>query len=101
MRVGEVQLDRKYGARSFGPRHLEGDGHHAEGHLGRQAGNGRHAWPRRGPWLYSRLLNAQFGAHLKVISCYPGLAEVLLAVENGELDGVSGTSWYGLKSSRG
>jgi tripartite-type tricarboxylate transporter receptor subunit TctC len=56
--------------------------------------------PGGGPWFYSRLLNAMFGTKLKVISGYPGLAEVLLAIENGELDGVAGTTWYGLKASR-
>src|SRR6185312_840001 len=31
---------------------------------------------------------------------YPGMAEVLLAIERGELDGVAGTTWDSLKSTR-
>ena len=57
--------------------------------------------PGGGPWFYSRALNALFGAKLKVVSGYPGVAEVLMAIENGELDGVAGTTWSGLKATKG
>jgi tripartite-type tricarboxylate transporter receptor subunit TctC len=56
--------------------------------------------PGGGPWFYSRILNNLFGANLKVISGYPGIAEVLLSIENGELDGVAGTSFYSTSSLR-
>ncbi len=57
--------------------------------------------PGGGPWFYSRALNALFGAKLRVVSGYPGVAEVLLAIEKGELDGVAGTTWSGLKATKG
>jgi tripartite-type tricarboxylate transporter receptor subunit TctC len=56
--------------------------------------------PGGGPFFYSKALNALMGAKLKIISGYPGLAQVMLAVEGGELDGIAGSTWNGLKASR-
>jgi tripartite-type tricarboxylate transporter receptor subunit TctC len=56
--------------------------------------------PGGSPWLYSRALNALFGTHLQIISGYPGVAQVYLAIENGELDGLAGVTWNGLTASR-
>lgn len=39
------------------------------------------------------LLNSIAGTKLKIVSGYPGTAEVLLAMERGELDAVSDLSW--------
>ena len=47
-----------------------------------------------------RALNSLMGAKLHFISGYPGMAEVLLAIERGELDGVAGTTWDALKATR-
>jgi tripartite-type tricarboxylate transporter receptor subunit TctC len=44
------------------------------------------------PWFYSRVLNTLLGAKMTVISGYPGMAEVLLGIENSELDGVAGVT---------
>ena len=52
------------------------------------------------PWFYSRALNMLMGAKLQVISGYPGMPEVMLAVENGELDGIAGLNWDTLKTQR-
>jgi tripartite-type tricarboxylate transporter receptor subunit TctC len=57
--------------------------------------------PGGGPWFYSRGLNALFGTKMNIVTGYPGVAEVLLAIENGEVDGVAGTTWSGLKATRG
>ena len=40
------------------------------------------------------------GTRFKVVTGYPGNAEMLLAVERGELDGNAGTSWISLVSIR-
>jgi tripartite-type tricarboxylate transporter receptor subunit TctC len=56
--------------------------------------------PGGNPWFYARALNSLMGAKLHIISGYPGMAEVLLAIERGELDGVAGTTWDALKATR-
>ncbi len=56
--------------------------------------------PGGGPFFYSKALNALMGAKMKIISGYPGLVQVMLAVEGGELDGIAGSTWTGLKASR-
>jgi tripartite-type tricarboxylate transporter receptor subunit TctC len=50
------------------------------------------------PDVYALLLKNAFGAKLKLISGYPGTADILLAVERGELGGLCGWSWSTLKS---
>lgn len=48
--------------------------------------------------VYPNVLRSVFGAKLKLITGYPGTAEILLAVERGELGGLCGWSWSTLKS---
>jgi len=48
--------------------------------------------------VYPNVLRNVFGAKLKLITGYPGTADILLAVERGELGGLCGWSWSTLKS---
>jgi len=48
--------------------------------------------------VYPNVLKSVFGAKLKLITGYPGTAEILLAIERGELGGMCGWSWSTLKS---
>ena len=48
--------------------------------------------------VYPNVLRSVFGARLKLITGYPGTADILLAVERGELGGLCGWSWSTLKS---
>jgi tripartite-type tricarboxylate transporter receptor subunit TctC len=48
--------------------------------------------------VYANVLRSVFNAKLKLISGYPGTADILLAVERGELGGLCGWSWSSLKS---
>jgi tripartite-type tricarboxylate transporter receptor subunit TctC len=48
--------------------------------------------------VYANVLRSVFGAKLKLITGYPGTADILLAVERGELGGLCGWSWSSLKS---
>jgi tripartite-type tricarboxylate transporter receptor subunit TctC len=48
--------------------------------------------------VYANVLHSVFNAKLKLISGYPGTADILLAVERGELGGLCGWSWSTLKS---
>jgi tripartite-type tricarboxylate transporter receptor subunit TctC len=48
--------------------------------------------------VYANVLRSVFNAKLKLISGYPGTADILLAVERGELGGLCGWSWSTLKS---
>jgi tripartite-type tricarboxylate transporter receptor subunit TctC len=50
--------------------------------------------------IYAMLLKNLFGAKLKLVSGYPGSAEIMLALERGELDGRAAFSWSSLKSSK-
>lgn len=45
------------------------------------------------PTIFTLTLNALLGTRLKLIPAYPGMNEILLAMESGELDGVAGYSW--------
>ena len=49
------------------------------------------------PDVFSAVLKNAFGARLKLVSGYPGSAEVALAIERGEVDGRVGGSWSSLK----
>lgn len=51
-------------------------------------------------WLYSRALKSLFGSNLNIISGYPGTAEVFLGIEKGEVDGIAGITWNGIRSLR-
>jgi tripartite-type tricarboxylate transporter receptor subunit TctC len=48
--------------------------------------------------VYANVLRSVFNAKLKLISGYPGTADILLAIERGELGGLCGWSWSTLKS---
>jgi tripartite-type tricarboxylate transporter receptor subunit TctC len=48
--------------------------------------------------VYANVLRNVFNAKLRLISGYPGTADILLAVERGELGGLCGWSWSTLKS---
>jgi len=45
------------------------------------------------PQIFAVTLNAILKTKLKIISGYPGMNEILLGMEKGELDGVTGYSW--------
>ena len=46
----------------------------------------------------ARLLNATIGAKFKIVSGYPGQANVLLAMESGEIQGTADWSWSEIRS---
>ncbi len=48
--------------------------------------------------VYANVLRSVFNAKLKLITGYPGTADILLAIERGELGGMCGWSWSTLKS---
>jgi tripartite-type tricarboxylate transporter receptor subunit TctC len=48
----------------------------------------------------ARLLNAVIGARFKVVSGYAGLADVQLAMERGELQGIADWSWANIKERK-
>jgi len=45
----------------------------------------------------ARLLNATIGSKFKIVSGYPGQADVLLAMERGEIQGTADWSWSDIK----
>jgi ABC-type phosphate/phosphonate transport system substrate-binding protein len=48
--------------------------------------------------VFPYVLNGVIGSKFKVVTGYPGNADMLLAVERGEVDGNAGTSWISLVS---
>ncbi len=50
------------------------------------------------PDVYAALLKHTFGAKLRLVTGYPGTAEIALALERGEIDGRASWSWSSLKS---
>jgi len=50
------------------------------------------------PDVYAALLKNSFGVKLKLVTGYPGTAEIALALERGEIDGRASWSWSSLKS---
>jgi tripartite-type tricarboxylate transporter receptor subunit TctC len=50
--------------------------------------------------IFALVLKNLFGARMKIISGYPGGAEVSKAIETGEVDGRCGWSWSGVKASK-
>jgi tripartite-type tricarboxylate transporter receptor subunit TctC len=52
------------------------------------------------PDIFSTVMRNAFGVKLKLVSGYPGTAEVALAVERGEIDGRCGWSWSSLKLTK-
>ena len=52
------------------------------------------------PDIYALLLKNAFGSKLKLISGYPGTAEIAIALERGEVDSRASWSWTSLKALR-
>ena len=50
------------------------------------------------PDVYAALLKNSFGAKLRLVTGYPGTAEIALALERGEMDGRASWSWSSIKS---
>jgi tripartite-type tricarboxylate transporter receptor subunit TctC len=50
--------------------------------------------------IFPYILNGVIGTRFKVVTGYPGNADMLLAVERGEVDGNGATSWVNLVSVR-
>jgi tripartite-type tricarboxylate transporter receptor subunit TctC len=50
--------------------------------------------------IFTNLYKNVLGANIKLVSGYPGTAEIMLAVERGELDGVCGIDWTTIKAQR-
>ena len=50
------------------------------------------------PDIYALLLKNAFGAKLKLITGYPGTAEIAIALERGEVDSRASWSWSSLKT---
>jgi tripartite-type tricarboxylate transporter receptor subunit TctC len=51
--------------------------------------------------IFTNLYKNIFNANVKLVSGYPGTAEIMLAMERGELDGVCGIDWTTIKAQRG
>jgi tripartite-type tricarboxylate transporter receptor subunit TctC len=51
------------------------------------------------PDLFTSLVQKLFGAKIKLVTGYPGNADILLAMERGEVDGMCGLSYSTLKST--
>jgi tripartite-type tricarboxylate transporter receptor subunit TctC len=58
------------------------------------------AGPGGNPELYGRALNEILKTKLNLISGYPGMAEVLHALEQSELDGIPGVPWNDIRSEK-
>ena len=54
--------------------------------------------PGSDPDVYALLLKSTFGVKLRLVTGYPGTAEIALALERGEVDGRASWSWSSLKS---
>ena len=50
--------------------------------------------------IFTNLYKNVFGANIKLVSGYPGTAEIMIAMERGELDGVCGIDWTSIKAQR-
>ncbi len=50
------------------------------------------------PDVYAALLKNSFGVKLRLITGYPGTAEIALALERGEMDGRASWSWSSLRA---
>lgn len=51
------------------------------------------------PDLFTALLQQLFGAKIKLVTGYPGNADIMLAMQRGEVDGMCGLSYSTLKST--
>lgn len=54
---------------------------------------------RSDPDMFTTLLTQEFGAKVKLVTGYPGTADMTLALERGELDGLCGISYSTLTSA--
>ncbi len=52
------------------------------------------------PDVFATLLKNSFGAKVKLITGYPGTADITLAMERGEVDGLCGISYSTIRSTR-
>jgi tripartite-type tricarboxylate transporter receptor subunit TctC len=50
--------------------------------------------------IFTNLYKNVFSANAKLVQGYPGTAEIMLAMERGELDGVCGIDWTTIKAQR-
>jgi tripartite-type tricarboxylate transporter receptor subunit TctC len=50
--------------------------------------------------IFTNLYKNVFGANIKLVSGYPGTAEIMLGMERGEVDGVCGIDWTTIKAQR-
>ena len=50
--------------------------------------------------VYGRALKELLGLQVRLVAGYAGMPQLLLAFENGEVDGVPATNWDTLKSTR-
>jgi tripartite-type tricarboxylate transporter receptor subunit TctC len=50
--------------------------------------------------IFTNLYKNVFNANAKLVQGYPGTAEIMLAMERGELDGVCGIDWTTIKAQR-
>ncbi len=56
--------------------------------------------PGSDTWVIANMINQLFGANIKIVSGYPGGAEITRAIESGEVDGRCGWSWSALISTK-
>jgi tripartite-type tricarboxylate transporter receptor subunit TctC len=56
--------------------------------------------PGSDTWLIANMINHLFGAKIKIVSGYPGGAEITRAIESGEVEGRCGWSWSSLISTK-
>ncbi len=56
--------------------------------------------PGSDTWVIANMINQLFGARIKIVSGYPGGAEITRAIESGEVDGRCGWSWSSLISTK-
>jgi tripartite-type tricarboxylate transporter receptor subunit TctC len=56
--------------------------------------------PGSEPDVFTLLLKNVFGAHVRLVTGYPGGNDINLAIERGEVDGRCGWSWSSIKSQR-
>jgi tripartite-type tricarboxylate transporter receptor subunit TctC len=52
------------------------------------------------PETTPRLFNALIGTKFKIVNGYPGVPEIILAMERGELQGIGDWSWSSMKTAR-
>ena len=52
------------------------------------------------PDVYALMLKNVFGVKLRLVTGYPGTAEIALALERGEVDGLCGWDWSSVKSQK-